>query len=69
MFEVFENPDLNITPETDANDIEEWDSFNHINLILAIETEFGISLSVDEVQNFQKVGDIVSCLEQKDIAA
>ena len=63
--EVFDNPNLTVTPETTADDIEEWDSFSHINLIMMIEMKFGIEFDQREVMRFKNVGDMADCIQSK----
>ena len=43
--DVFDNNDIVVTEQTNANDIEEWDSLIHITLISAVEDEFDVSFS------------------------
>ncbi|MCI9526864.1 MAG: acyl carrier protein, partial [Lachnospiraceae bacterium] len=40
--DVFDDKSITVNEKTTANDIEKWDSLEHINLILAVETEFGM---------------------------
>ena len=63
--DVFDRPDLIIKPETDAADIEGWDSLMHINLIVAIEERFGIAFSTAEIGSFSCVGDVAALIEAK----
>ena len=63
--EVFEDPMLAISEQTEAADIPEWDSLAHINLILALEEEFGIEFSSAEVTSMANVGDLFTVLETK----
>jgi len=42
-----------------------WDSLKHIELVMALETEFGVSLSVAEIEAINSVGDIVRTLQAK----
>ena len=63
--EVFDDPDINLTPETTANDIEEWDSLTHINLILMVELRFDIEFSQKEVMRFRNVGQMAECIKEK----
>ena len=46
--------ELTMTPD----DIQQWDSLNHLRLITAIETEFNITLSMKQIQNIQSLRDI-----------
>jgi acyl carrier protein len=63
--EVFEKPDLELTAELSAADIENWDSLNHITLIVELETFTGITLTTDELVGLRNVGDFVELLEQR----
>jgi len=55
---VFENcPAINETTTKDS--IASWDSINHLSLILELETEFGLSFSVEEIENLKSVKQIL----------
>ena len=43
--ELFADDSIVLTPQTTADDIEGWDSFNHISVIVAVETRFGVKMS------------------------
>jgi acyl carrier protein len=62
---VFDDNDINITPETTANDIDGWDSLSHVNLIVAIETKFSIRFSQKELLTFKNVGDLLKSIRSK----
>ena len=47
--EVFDDDSIELTPETTANDIDDWDSIEHINLIAAVEDAFGMRFQMREV--------------------
>lgn len=63
--DIFDDETLVITYETTANDVPDWDSLNHINIISSIESEFGVDFSMEEVINFKNVGDIVGKILEK----
>lgn len=63
--DIFDDNTIVITCETTANDIPEWDSLNHINIISTIENEFDVEFSMEEVINFKNVGDIVERIIEK----
>ncbi|MEJ6736633.1 MAG: acyl carrier protein [Flavobacteriales bacterium] len=63
--EVLENATLEIDLETSAQNIDNWDSLNHVILIAAIESQFNISFELDEMINFKNVGDILSAIKSK----
>ncbi|NQV79666.1 MAG: acyl carrier protein [Alphaproteobacteria bacterium] len=65
--EVFEEPSLVLSPELDAKAVRNWDSFNHINLMIALEGEFEVVLNPAEVQQIKSVGDLVDLLKAKGI--
>jgi acyl carrier protein len=62
---VFADDSIEIKPETTANDIEGWDSLSHVNLIIAIELEFGIEFTQNEIRSFSNVGEMEKCITQK----
>ena len=62
---VFDNDSIILTPDLTADDVDEWDSLSYINLIIAIELEFGIEFEQSEVQNFANVGELMACIEKK----
>lgn len=62
---IFENPDLTISRENTALDIPEWDSFNHVNLIIEVETVFDIKFALGEIQNLKDVGTLEDIITQK----
>ncbi len=56
--------DVELKPDTTAQDVDGWDSFAHINLILAIELEFGIRFTTSDVERMHSVGDLVTFIQQ-----
>jgi acyl carrier protein len=57
--------EVKLTDETSANDIEEWDSLSHIQLIVAIEKSFGIKFTSLEIMKWRNVGEMVNSMEEK----
>ena len=62
---VLDDDSIVLTPELTANDVQEWDSFNHINLIVAIEQAFKIKFQTAELESMKNVGHLVSLIEKK----
>lgn len=60
--DVFDDEDITVNDATTANDIEDWDSLEHINLVVAVEKKFGIKFSMEEVNNFKSVGEMVDII-------
>lgn len=64
--DVFEDDEITLSPETTAEDIEDWDSLTNIQLLIAIEKAFsGLEFSTGEVANLQNVGDLVSAITKR----
>jgi acyl carrier protein len=62
LADVFSEDIENINEEASADTIEKWDSLNHLNLVLAIESEFDISLSEDDsiqIMNYPLIKEIL----------
>jgi acyl carrier protein len=62
---VFEDEDLTLTPEMSARDVANWDSFNHINLVIEIEGTFAVTFTTDEISTMRNIGDLVIILNAK----
>lgn len=60
--DVFDNEDLQISDSTTADDIEEWDSLEHISLIAAVEKAFKMRFTMKEVSGMKNVGEMISIL-------
>lgn len=63
--ELFADDSIVLTPQTTANDIDGWDSFNHISVIVAVETRFGIKMTTAEIERLANVGALVAAIENK----
>ena len=60
--EVFDDDSIKLRDDMTAKDIEEWDSLNHITLVLAVEKEFGVRLNAAEVGSLANVGKMIDLL-------
>jgi len=61
--DVFDDEELTVNAETNSDSIEDWDSLEHINLIVAIEKAFGLKFSMDEVTGMKNVGEMVEIIK------
>ena len=50
---------------TSAEDIEEWDSITHIELITKLESEFDVRFGLGELQDLKNVGDMINLIQEK----
>lgn len=60
--DVFDDDRIKVTAATTADDIEDWDSIEHINLIGAVEDEFGLRFKMGEVSGMKNVGDMAAII-------
>ena len=63
--DVFENPSLCISPDTVAEDIDEWDSLSHIQIMKELEQVFNIRFSSKELLSWDNVGEMVEAISDK----
>lgn len=63
--DVFDDDTLALTPDLTAASVPEWDSFNHINLIVAVEARFKIKFQTAELESMNTVGHLVTLIQKK----
>jgi acyl carrier protein len=63
--QVFDDDSLVVTRSTTADDIDEWDSLTHMNLVVAVELKFGIKFALGELQSLKNVGDMADMVSKK----
>lgn len=66
--DILDNEDIALNEATTANDIEEWDSLNHIQLVVAIEKHFKMKFTAQEVQSWRNVGQMCQAIQQRMIS-
>lgn len=62
---LFDDAGLALTRETTAQDIEAWDSVQHVTLMIEVESVFGVRFSTSEMAYLKTVGDLVDLIEAK----
>lgn len=60
--DVFDDDSIEINDETTADDIDDWDSFEHINLVVAVEDEFSFKIPMGKVVTMKNVGEMVDII-------
>ena len=60
--EVFDDPSI---PQTTADDIEDWDSLEHITLISAVEREFHMKFKMKEISSMKNVGEMAGIIQER----
>lgn len=60
--DVFDDETIVLHDETTADDIDEWDSFEHINLVVAVEEEFSFKIPMGKVVTMKNVGEMVDII-------
>lgn len=63
--DVFDDDSIMINESTTADDIEDWDSLEHINLVVAVEKKFKIKFNMGEVNQMKNVGEMVDIILQR----
>ena len=63
--DVFDDDDITVTETTTSADIDDWDSLEHINLVAAVEQEFGMKFTMGQVVTMKNVGEMVDIILQK----
>lgn len=63
--EVFDDDSITVTDQTTSADIEGWDSLEHVNLVVAVETRFNFEFGIGEVNGMKNVGEMVDIILQR----
>lgn len=60
--DVFDDEEIQVNDSTTADDIEDWDSLEHINLIVSVEKKFGMKFNMGEVTTMKNVGEMADII-------
>lgn len=63
--DIFDDDSIVVTESTTADDIDEWDSLEHINLVDTVEKEFGMKFRMQEVSGMKNVGEMAEIIAQR----
>ena len=62
--DIFDDEEIELTDDTTSDDIEDWDSLEQINLLVAIEKKFSVKFQLSDVNGLANVGDMVSLVQR-----
>lgn len=65
FIDILDNEDIVLSYDTTAGDVEEWDSLNHIQLVVAIEKKFKVRFTAQEIQSWNNVGEMIDSVLKK----
>ena len=60
--DVFDDETITVNDQTTSHDVDGWDSMEHINLIVAVEMEFGMKFTIGESTSMHNVGEMVDII-------
>ncbi len=63
--DVFDDEELIISDKTNSDEIEDWDSLEHISLIVSMEKEFSMKFDIKEVNKLENVGEMIDLIKRK----
>lgn len=63
--DVFDDSSLQISDSTNSSDIEDWDSLEHIALVVSMEKEFDMKFDIKEVNKLENVGGMIDLIMSK----
>lgn len=63
--QVLEDDTIELTPETTADDVDGWDSMNHIFIVVELEKRFGVKFQAAEMEELKNIGELAKLVQQK----
>lgn len=65
FIDILDNKNIVLSLTTTANDVEEWDSLSHIQLVVAIEKHFKLKFNSAEIRNWKNVEEMCNSIKNK----
>ena len=63
--DIFGVPAAKLTADSSPDTVESWDSVQHLNLILALESEFKLHFEPEEIDRMKTIGDVSALVAAK----
>lgn len=63
--DVLDLPSLQLRPDSNATNVDGWDSLSHINLVMAIESQYNVKFALGELQRLKNVGEMAELIGRK----
>ena len=60
--DVFDNDEVELTEQSTAAEVEEWDNLSHLSLVSDVEDEFGVTFTLAEVTGSKNVGEFIDAI-------
>jgi acyl carrier protein len=65
LSEVTDNPELQLSEESTADGVQDWDSVNHVKLLIALESDLDIQFGTDEVNGIENVAGLIDVIQKQ----
>lgn len=65
FIEILDNDSIELAENTTANDIDEWDSLSHVQIIIAIQKELNVKFTAAEMSMFKNIDEMINCIISK----
>ncbi len=65
LADVVDDPSLQISETTTAEDVPDWDSINHVKLLIGIESDLGFRFETQEVSGLKNIGELIVVVQKK----
>ena len=62
--DVLDVPSAQVTRDTSPETVGNWDSVQHLNLVLSLESEFGVAVPPEDIDKLRSVGDFIDLVEK-----